>query len=193
MKDLMKILCESFNSVRYNPYSGNLYPFYRLAFGYIFIPIIIFCILFWYGFKMDDDMISAFVSILSIFVVLVFQVIYIATDKFTSRYNDNWLECVRTTKQGDNPNFKEDVNGYLTRLGNFTKLFVRQLTFVLILSIVMIILSVIDRLYHGDRMNIVLSSLMMSLLYLWLVYLAHSIKSIYILLMDDIDNKMEKL
>lgn len=193
MKGLIKILWESYNSVRYNPYTGKLKPFYRIACGYIAIPLIIFCMLLWYGFRMGNDMITAFVGFLSLFVALIFQVIYIATDKFTSRYNDSWAECVRTASHDEPPQFKEDVNGYLIRHGNFTKLFVRQLTFVLILSIVMIALSVIEKLYHGDRLNIVLSSLMMSMLYLWLVYLVHSIKSIYTLLMDDINSKMEKL
>lgn len=69
----------------------------------------------------------------------------------------------------------------------------RQMTFVLLMSIVIIILAVLEHLYHGCRVNIALSSMMIALFYLWLAYMVHSIKSIYTLLMDDIDYRMKGL
>ena len=180
-------------SVRYDAITGSSKPWYKMAIGYVLIPIALFAMLWYYGFDMGDGLYSAIVGFLSLFVALIFQVIYIATDKFTSRYNDCWAECVRTAKEGEEPAFMEDVSNYLIRMGNYTRLFVRQITFVLLLSIGIIILSVLEHLYHGYRMNIVLSSIMISLFYLWLMYMVHSIKSIYTLLMDDIDYRMKGL
>lgn len=180
-------------SVGYDAVTGRAKPWYEVVFGYLLVPIAIFGLLLWYRFDMSDGVHSAFVAFLSLFIALIFQVIYIATDKFTSRYNDCWDECVRTTKKGEKPVFKEDVDGYLIRMGNYTRLFVRQMTFVLILSILIIILAVLENLYHGIRMNIVLSSMMIAFFYLWVLYMVHSIKSIYTLLMDDIDFRMGKL
>lgn len=193
MKGLRKMAWDSFMSVSYDAMTGKAKPWYKVGACYIFIPIVIFGLLFLCRFDMSDGMHSAFVAFLSLFIALIFQVIYIATDKFTSRYNDCWTECVRTTKEGEIPEFKEDVECYLIRIGNYTRLFVRQMTFVLILSVVIILLSVVEDLYHGVRLNIVLSSMIMSFFYLWLVYMIHSVKSIYILLMDDIDFRMKKI
>ena len=193
MKSIWKIFYESFVSVRYDALTGSAKPWYKMAIGYVLIPIGLFVALWCYGFDMGDGLYSAIVGFLSLFIALIFQVIYIATDKFTSRYNDCWAECVRTTKEGDEPAFMEDVDNYLIRIGNYTRLFVRQMTFVLLLSIVIIIIAVLEHMYHGCRVNIILSSLMMAFFYLWLVYMIHSIKSIYTLLMDDIDYRMKGL
>ena len=193
MKNIWRIFYESFVSVGYNAITGNVKPWYKIVVGYILIPIMLFVFLCWYGFNMGDGLYSAIVGFLSLFIALIFQVIYIATDKFTSRYNDCWAECVRTTKEGVEPNFMEDVENYLIRMGNYTRLFVRQMTFVLLLSVVIIILTVLEHLYSGVRVNIILSSMMIALFYLWLVYMTHSIRSIYTLLMDDIDFKMKGL
>ena len=180
-------------SVGYDALTGGTKPWHKIAVGYVLIPIGLFSVLWYYGFDIGDRLYSAVAGFLSLFIALVFQVIYIATDKFTTRYNDCWAECVRMSKEGKEPAFMEDVNNYLIRMGNYTRLFVRQMTFVLLLSIVIIILSVFEHLYHGCRVNIFLSSLMMALFYLWLVYLVHSIKSIYTLLMDDIDYRLKGL
>lgn len=193
MKSIWKIFYESFVSVRYDALTGSAKPWHKMAIGYVLIPIGLFVALWCYGFDMGDGLYSAIVGFLSLFIALIFQVIYIATDKFTSRYNDCWAECVRSTKEGDEPAFMEDVDNYLIRIGNYTRLFVRQMTFVLLLSIVIIIIAVLEHMYHGCRVNIILSSLMMAFFYLWLVYMIHSIKSIYTLLMDDIDYRMKGL
>lgn len=193
MKDICRIFYESFMSVGYDAMTGTTKPWHKMTIGYVMIPIGLFVLLWSYGFNMGDGLYSAIVGFLSLFIALIFQVIYIATDKFTSRYNDCWAECVRTTKEGMEPSFMEDVDNYLIRMGNYTRLFVRQMTFVLLLSIVIIILAVLDHLYRGCRVNIVLSSMMIALFYLWLVYMVHSIKSIYTLLMDDIDYRMKGL
>jgi len=180
-------------SVGYDAMTGGTKPWHKMAIGYVFIPIGLFAGLWYYGFDMGDGLYSAIVGFLSLFIALIFQVIYIATDKFSLRYNDCWSECVRTTNEGKEPAFMEDVDNYLIRMGNYTRLFVRQMTFVLLLSIVIIILAVLEHLYHGCRVNIVLSSMMIALFYLWLAYMVHSIKSIYTLLMDDIDYRMKGL
>jgi hypothetical protein len=184
---------KGFLSVGYDANTGNQKPFAKLVLWYVFVPIGIFGCLWNFDFRMDKDLNAAFVTFLSIFVVLVFQVIFIATDKFTSRYNDKWHELVRVSGDLKNPSFHETVTGYLTRLGNYTRLFVRQLVFILCLSIALIILSIVDKCYHGLQVNIVLSSTMMALFYLWFVYMLHAITSIYTLLMDDIEDKMNKL
>lgn len=193
MKNIWKIFFESFMSVGYDAMTGRAKPWHKMAFGYVLIPVCMFVLLWYCGFDMDDGLYSAIVGFLSLFIALIFQVIYIATDKFTSRYNDCWAECVRKTKEGKEPTFMEDVDNYLLRMGNYTRLFVRQMTFVLLLSIVIIILAVLEHLYHGCRVNIILSSMMIALFYLWLAYMVHSIKSIYTLLMDDIDYRMKGL
>ena len=180
-------------SVGYDAMTGRRVPWYKIAFKYVLIPIGILGFMLWLRFDMSDDLHSAFVAFLSLFIALIFQVIFTAADKFTSRYNDCWAECVRTVNKGEEPIFKEDVSGYLIRIGNFTRLFVRQMTFVLILSAIIIILAVVEGLYQGVWVNIVLSSVIIALFYLWLVYMLHSIRSIYILLMDDIDFRMRNL
>ena len=180
-------------SVGYDAMTGRKEPWYKVAFNYVLIPLSVLGLLVWLRFDMTKDLHSAFVAFLSLFIALIFQVIYTAADKFTSRYNDCWAECARTANEGEEPNFEEDVNGYLIRIGNYTRLFVRQMTFVLILSAVIIILAVVESLYQGVWVNIVLSSMTIALFYLWLAYMLHSIKSIYTLLMDDIDFRMRKL
>lgn len=180
-------------SVGYDAMTGRRKPCYKIAFNYVLIPFVIFGLLLWLRFDMSNGLHSAFVAFLSLFIALIFQVIYTAADKFTSRYNDCWAESVRTANEGEEPSFREDVSGYLIRMGNFTRLFVRQMTFVLILSAVIIILAVMESLYQGVWVNFVLSSMVIALFYLWLVYMLHSIRSIYILLMDDIDFRMRNL
>lgn len=75
------------------------------------------------------------------------------------------------------------THGYLTRFCNFTRMFVQQMSFVIVQSITLIILFVVQKLYPCFVLTFINSILFVTLIF----YVLTILSNIYILLMDDID------
>ena len=146
----------------------------------------------WSKYVLGEEMRGSIVPILTLFMALVFQVIYIAGDKFANRVRNKVHESREFANGAEDYAMHQDVRNHLQRFENYTKLFIRQLVLILLTSLLIIVCYV---LIHLDIriVTIVLSSLIIVLLYIWILLMLKSIVSIYNLLMDDINEQHKQI
>lgn len=153
---------------------------------YVMLPGLIFIGTFWVNKPIGENISKAIINVLTIFVVLSFQVVFIATDKFSSKVQD--IIEKKAKEDGQEIKLYEDEKNYLKRVGNYSRQFVRQLVLVIIVSLFIIICSLFlvcfECACHILRMAV--SSLMLLSFYMWILLLLKMIVSIYNLQMDDI-------
>lgn len=183
--ELKRILTECFSVFTRDPMTGrkNLTIWGILCYVCIPSALGVYAVLSRY--VLGDELRGSIVPILTLFMALVFQVIYIAGDKFANRVKNKVEECRKLTKETEEVKMHQDVKNYLQRFENYTKLFVRQLVLILLTSLLIIVCYI---LIHLDIrvLTILLSSLIIILLYIWILLMLKAVTSIYNLLMDDI-------
>lgn len=186
--ELKKIVTESLTVFTRDPLSGKKILSTWGVLCYICIPIALGTYAVRNRFILGNEMRDSIVPILTLFMALVFQVIYIAGDKFANRVRSKVHESRELAKGTENFGLHQDVRNYLQRFENYTKLFVRQLVLILLTSLLIIVCYV---LIHLDVciLTIVFSSLIIVLLYIWILLMLKAVVSIYNLLMEDIHDQ----
>lgn len=190
MSQLLRIIVESVSVFYKDAQTGRINWNAGRVVVYCLFPLLISVFSIMQGFVLGDGLNKAVVGFLSLFIVLAFQVIFIATDKFSVRVNEKIME-----RRGElGPNLPivlyEDEKNYLKRMGNYTKQFVRVLFLVLLVCLLIMILSVIELFSEVSKVKIVCSAFILAYSYLWLILLLKLIVGIYKLLLDDINHKM---
>ena len=190
--ELRKIVTESLTVFTHDPLSGKKNLSIWSVLCYVGIPLALGVYAVWSRYVLGDELRGSIVPILTLFMALVFQVIYIAGDKFANRVRSKVHESRELTKETENYAMHQDVKNYLQRFENYTKLFVRQLVLILLTSLLIIVCYI---LLHLDNriVTIVLSSLIIVLLYIWILLMLKAIVSIYNLLMDDIQEQHKQI
>lgn len=181
--DIKKILNECMTLFNRNAMTGRLSFSILDCFGYFMLPLLIIIATFYANFTIGKILNSSIIGVLSIFIVLAFQVIFIATDKYAKRVDEKVKENVEKTEL----RLYEDENNYLMRMRNYTIQFVRQLIFLLLLSLFIILCSSLGLCLKNHIVQLIISALMLSSFYIWLLILLKMIVSIYKLQMDDIE------
>lgn len=193
MKDLFiglrQIIRESMTVFNKDAMTGRLSFSIYDAIGYFLLPLLIMIVTLYANFIIGNTLNGSIIGILSIFVVLAFQVVYIATDKFTNRISDKVKE--RTTDEG--VRLFDDEKNYLTRMRNYTIQFVRQLIMLLLLSLFIILCSSIGLCFDNHIVRVWISALVLSSFYIWLLLLLKMIVSIYNLQMDDVEQNYKRI
>ena len=142
---------------------------------FVLIPIIISA--FFLLKKVDiSEIIDAILTILSIFTALIFGVLFTVPDKLSQR-----IERLNKSLT-DN-----DTKNYLIRFSNFTKGFVQQISFVIVLSISSIIFLISHKLCDNFYLQLILTAVNVILFYYLIMYILIILSNIYTLLMDDIE------
>ena len=186
---LRQIIQESVTVFNKDAMTGRLSFCFIDVVGYCIIPILVFVATIYADFSIDKDLNKSIIGVLSIFVVLAFQVVYSATDKFTNRIIEKINES--TTKEG--LKLYDDDKNYLIRMRNYTIQFVRQLVLLLLLSLIIILCSSLGFCFKCHFIQVTLSALILSAFYIWLVMLLKMIISIYKLQMDDIEHNYKRI
>ena len=183
--ELKRIVMECMTVFTYEPLSGRKKFSYWGMLCYVGIPVALGAYAVWNRYVLGDELRGSIVPILTLFMALVFQVIYIAGDKFANRVKSKVDESRKLANDAVNVAMHQDVKNYLQRFENYTKLFVRQLVLILLTSLLIIVCYI---LIHLDIriLTIALSSLIIILLYIWILLKLKAVASIYNLLMDDI-------
>ncbi len=159
-------------------------------FFYILFPLAIIAICVYKGYELDDEIRKSILPVLTLFMALVFQVIYIAADKFANRV-DKKMNRGNGNSQCTIPRY-EDVSNYLIRFGNYTRIFLRQLVLILLLSLFVIVNYMLQSV-QIHLLTVFTSSLILASLYLWIILLLKAIVSIYTILMDDINEGQKSM
>lgn len=190
--DLKRIIMECLTVFTRDPLSGkkNLSIWGMLC--YIGIPLALGVYAVWSRYVLGDELRGAIVPILTLFMALVFQVIYIAGDKFANRVRSKVNECKELATEPEKYAMHDDVKNYLQRLENYTRLFIRQLVLILFTSLLIIVCYILIHL-NVRIITIVLSSFIIVLLYIWILLMLKAIASIYNLLMDDIKEQHKQI
>lgn len=153
------------------------------SFFYFMLPLLLFIGTFFFNLPINRALNGAIVSVLTIFVALSFQVVFIATDKFTSR-----IAQLREKRRNEEENLQlfDDEKNYLKRFGNYSRQFIRQLILLMLFSVLIILCSLALIFFNNHIINVAVSSIMLPAFYIWLLLLLKMIVSIYNLQMDDI-------
>lgn len=131
--DIIDIHKGAFESLRKN-FNGNdegrAYLIFILG-----IPSVISTILICNNLLLDKDIVTYFATIISIFAGLFFGLLFVITDKFSSRKRE--LTNNLTIKISELP---EESKNYLKRYKNFSNFTIKQISYVIILSLIILIL-----------------------------------------------------
>lgn len=110
---------------------------------------------------------------LSIFLAIALGVIFIVPDKLAKKVESNFSE-------------NESRINYLARYKNFCKLFIRRLTFVLVLSVFLIIISILLQMFPKD-IEILASAIVFMMFTLAILSILKLVIDIYGFLMEEIN------
>lgn len=190
--ELKKIVRESLTVFTRDPLIGKRNLSIWGVLGYIVFPLALGAYAVWSRYVLGAEMRDSIVPILTLFMALVFQVIFIAGDKFANRVRNKVHESRGLAPEAEGYAMHRDVKNYLQRFENYTKLFVRQLVLILLTSLLIIVCYILIHL-EIRFVTIVLSSLIIVLLYIWILLMLKAIVSIYNLLMDDINEQHKQI
>lgn len=153
---------------------GNKNSKLQIYLGFIIVPIAICIISIWKEINLGY-IIDTLLTVLSIFTALIFGVLFTVPDKLSQRID-------KFKNKADN-----STRNYLIRFTNFTRSFVQQIAFIIVVSIALIILLVLTKIATNNIINIALTTIDLVLFYYLLIYILATLSNIYTLLMDDID------
>lgn len=153
---------------------GNKLSSMSVNFYFIIIPYCIIGLAYWLEINLSNS-IDTILTTLGIFTALILGSLFIVPDIFSKR--------IDTLNQN-----KDDVNkNYLIRFHNFTKKFVQQTSFIIVLSIINSALLLIQKIINNHIGILILSAINCSLFYILLMFTIIILVNTYILLMDDIN------
>lgn len=172
-KQIYRIIKDGIKSQLYD-IDGNRRSKFQVYLGFIFVPIVICIITVWKEINLED-IIDTLLTVLSIFTALIFGVLFTVPDKLSQRIE-------RFKNKTDN-----STKNYLIRFSNFTRSFVQQITFIIVISIALIILLVFQKVVTDNIIKLTLTTISLVLFYDLVMYILVTLSNIYTLLMDDID------
>lgn len=172
-KQIYRIIKDGIKSLLYD-IDGNRRSKFQVYFGFIFVPIAICLITVWKEINLGD-IVDTLLTVLSIFTALIFGVLFTVPDKLSQRIE-------RFKNKTDN-----STKNYLIRFSNFTRSFVQQITFIIVISIGLIVLLVFQKVVASNVIKLILTAISLVLFYDLVMYILVTLSNIYILLMDDID------
>lgn len=163
---IIRIINNGITSLLYN-IDGEKNSIFKICILFI-IPLIVAIY-----FKNRDikDIIDILINCLSILTVLIFSALFIVPDKLSQR-----IKCLQEKRD-------DSKNNYLIRFLNFSKIFVKQVSFIIVLCMVLIVLLILQKIQTCSILVFANSFLFTVLI----MYLLLILSNIYILLMDDID------
>ena len=170
---IIRIINNGVTSFFYN-IDGEKNSIFKICISFIIIPLIVAIY-----FKNRDmkNIIDILINCLSIFTALIFSALFIVPDKLSQRIK--YLQEKRD----------DSKNNYLIRFLNFSKIFVKQVSFIIVLCMVLIVLLILQKIQTCSILVFANSFLFTVLI----MYLLLILSNIYILLMDDIDKSAKDI
>lgn len=157
---IIRIIKDGISSLFYN-IDGNKNSKNKIYILFMGIPLVIAIY-----FRNEDmsSIIDDLLSCLSIFTALIFSVLFIVPDKLSQRIKDYQEKR------------NEGTHNYLTRYLNFSRIFIKQLSFIIVLCIVLIVLLIIQKI-HSSTPIVFANTLLFTIL---IMYLFSILSNIYI-------------
>ena len=168
-----ELIHDGFNSLFKSP-DGYRTVSISNVFTFCVIPLIVIIGCVWFNVTIKESLVSDILTVLSIFLAITLGVIFIVPDKLSKRL------------ENDSSTNETDVNSRV-RYKNFCKLFIQRLSFVLVLCVVLIILTIFMEIMHGIA-SIFFSSLIFGFFALSILSILKLIIDIYVFLMEDLSH-----
>ncbi|MCL2651869.1 MAG: hypothetical protein FWD60_12725 [Candidatus Azobacteroides sp.] len=203
---LNEIRKDAKESLKYKDFNANSKTKVYLLYLYV-LPILFALVLLSLGLFIEKEIASYFITSISIFAGLFFSLLFIVTDKYKEKKDnlkdtiiiakeDNHNEYDITVKENDD----SEVCNYLKRYKNFSIFLVRQISFTIVLAVVLILsLSIIYFSPLFPQMDSLLwkyvrlaaKYLLNGIIYYWIaqfiVFLIVILSNMYVMLLDDIN------
>lgn len=179
LEQLCNILENGYLSLK-TDIDGNKLPSIQIKILFIIVPYCIIGVSYWLEINLSNS-IDTILTTLSIFTALIFGILFIVPEIFSKR-----IDALSQKKDDINKN-------YLIRFHNFTKKFVQQTSFIIVLSILNIVLLLIQKIISNELGILILSAINCSLFYILLMFILIILVNIYILLMDDVNINKDKI
>lgn len=179
-RQIIRIIKDGINSL-FDNIEGNKNSKNKIRFIFIGIPLVIAV---YFRNENMSNIIDDLLSCLSIFTALIFSVLFIVPDKLSGRIND-----LQEKEKKEKEEEKNSTHNYLIRYLNFSSIFIKQLSFTIVLCIVLIVLLIIQKI-HSSTPIVFINTLLFTIL---IMYLFSILSSIHILLMDDIDKGLKDI
>ena len=208
---LNEIRRQAKESLKYKDFNANSTTKIYLLYLYG-LPIVFSVFLLSMGLFIEKEIASYFITSISIFAGLFFSLLFIVTDKYKAK-KDNLKDTVIATKEDSPKEFaiieKEDedceVRNYLKRYKNFSIFLIRQISFTIILAVVLILsLSIIYFTPQFPQIDCLIwqyfkltaKYLLNGIIYYWgaqfVVFLIVILSNMYVMLLDDINFEKDK-
>jgi hypothetical protein len=187
---LNEIRKQAKESLKYRDFNASSETKIYLLYLYL-LPVLFSLLLLLFGLFIEKEIASYFITSISIFAGLFFSLLFIVTDKYNGK-KDSLQEI---TEKGD-----AETCNYLKRYKNFSTFLIRQISFTIILAIVLILLLSIIYFYpQFPQINCCIwkyvkltgKYLLNSIIYYWIaqfvVFLIVILSNMYVMLLDDIN------
>lgn len=182
LQQVRHILAKGFKSAIVNE-NGRRRSFALFFIFYVFIPLGILVSGIYIKLDNYDNIIDPILGIVTVFVAFVFQIVFNSNDKFVSKYESYQV-------RRENNTLTEHYINYMRRLKNLTKQFIQILSFLILLSLLIMVISLLYKLLPKGTPTVIASSVVVTCFYYWAIYLVNAVVDMYQLLMDDINKRM---
>ena len=192
---LNEIRRQAKESLKYRDFNANVETKIYLLYLYA-LPILFSLCLLLLGLFIEKEIASYFITSISIFAGLFFSLLFIVTDKYNVKKNH--LE--ELVVEGD-----DETRNYLKRYKNFSIFLIRQISFIIILAVILILSLSIIYFYpqfpqidscYWKYVKLLVKYLLNGIIYYWIaqfvVFLIVILSNMYVMLLDDINFEKSK-
>ena len=190
---ISEIRKDAFESLKYKDDNAReknkTYVFYMYV-----LPLLVSALLLVAGIFITNDIATYLITSISIFAGLFFGLLFIVTERYNSK---------KEQLQSDE---NEEVHNYLIRYKNFSKFLIRQISYTIVLAIVLIFLMALiyfsPQVPHlnlcgfGEIIRTICKYIFNAVIYYWgcqfLIFIIVILGNTYVMLSDDINNKTTK-
>lgn len=192
---ILEIRKGAFESLSYKDDNANEKNKSNIYILYLYVlPIVVSALLLLIGIFITDNIATYLITSISIFAGLFFGLLFIVTERYNSK---------KAQLQSDE---NEEVRNYLIRYKNFSKFLIRQISYTIVLAIVLIFLMALiyfspqvprlDLWGHGELVRTICKYCFNGIIYYWgcqfLIFIIVILGNTYVMLSDDINNNMSK-
>lgn len=192
---LNEIRRQAKESLEYRDFNANTKTKIYLLYLYA-LPILFSLCLLFFGLFIEKEIASYFITSISIFAGLFFSLLFIVTDKYNVKKKN--LEELAVKRD-------DETRNYLKRYKNFSIFLIRQISFTIILSVVLILSLSIIYFYpqfpkidccYWRYFKFAVKYFLNGIIYYWIaqfiVFLMIILSNMYIMLLDDINFEKSK-
>ncbi len=190
---ILEIRKEAFESLKYKDDNAREESKTYVLYMYV-LPLLVCALLLVAGIFITNDIATYLITSISIFAGLFFGLLFIVTERYNAK-----KEQLKDDKN-------EEARNYLIRYRNFSKFLIRQISYTIVLAIVLF--SLMALIYfspqvpqlnlwgYGELVRTICKYIFNGIIYYWgcqfLIFIIVILGNTYVMLSDDINNKNTK-